>query len=160
MSQIPSGEPEEEVQSAEDESLARRLQEQFDAEALAALPPLPRAVTPVRQPPAGYCCPEKATGASSSSATGATRPVPTLRNPNLQVVPPEPSSTGKRYYVLASHHGHGPVVCAGAGVTLQYIGGTWTSRGRAPQGFLDLEAAINRSAQIYSDSTGCKVVWQ
>ena len=56
-------------------------------------------------------------------------------------LPPPPSSTGKRYYLLRDQ----PVVCCGKDRTLEEIG-SWFGAGTAPKGFADLEAAVSAAA--------------
>ena len=55
--------------------------------------------------------------------------------------PPSASSSGKKYYAFESRHG-GPAVVAGQAQALEQLGGTWFGKGKAPQGFSDLESAV------------------
>ena len=58
--------------------------------------------------------------------------------------PVTPSSTGRSYYLLLSTTP--PTVASGYTVALRELGGSWTGRGRIPEGFGTLEAALNAAA--------------
>jgi len=60
-----------------------------------------------------------------------------------QKFPPTASTTGKRYYAFRPHHECGPVVACGQSAALRLLGGSWKSRGGAPQGFAGLEDAVS-----------------
>ena len=53
------------------------------------------------------------------------------------------SATGRRYYLLL---GTSPAVASHWSRALQELGGTWTGRGRIPEGFGDLLSALNAAA--------------
>ena len=62
-------------------------------------------------------------------------------------LPAQPSSTGRRYYVfrpLPSSGGR-PLIAAGQQVAVNLLGGSWLRNdyGRSPQGYTDLESAVN-----------------
>ena len=50
----------------------------------------------------------------------------------------------------ASHPG-GVQICVGQSVASEVLRGSWLSYGTAPQGFFDLEAAINFACNRYPD---------
>ena len=60
-------------------------------------------------------------------------------------------SSGKRYYVFRPSHGFGPVVACGWPAAVRLLGGDWLSRGRAPQGFLDLQEAYMAALREFAE---------
>ncbi len=62
---------------------------------------------------------------------------------------------GIRFY---EHHGVGNVIACGAPVAERLLGGSWTSRGRAPRGFPDLETALNVACSVWGVREA-KLVW-
>jgi len=71
----------------------------------------------------------------------------------LGLLPPTPSSSGRRYYALRHHHPGGPGVACGQPIALCWLGGVWIGFGAAPAGFWDLESAINSLALLYPTRT-------
>ena len=59
------------------------------------------------------------------------------------VLPPAPTSSGRRYYVLRAAHPGGVSVCVGYRCALHELGGSWFGAGAAPEGFAELESAVN-----------------
>ena len=83
----------------------------------------------------------KAAPKAACTARGrASGPPRTVAGP----LPPVESSTGRRYYLLL--HCSPPVVACGYPRALEILGGTWTGRGRIPEGFGSLESAVNAAA--------------
>ena len=74
------------------------------------------------------------------SAADRAEPVP-----QRGILPPEPSSTGRSYYVVREQQpGTSYLVCCGQSVVLHEIGGRWIGHHRGPiTGFESLESAIN-----------------
>ena len=79
----------------------------------------------------------------------APKPTPEVPPPprpaTTKVFPPPASSTGKRYYVFtlpSQLNDQRPFICCGEVLAKQYLGGTFTARGRAPKGFANLEEAV------------------
>ena len=88
---------------------------------------------------------------------GPARPVPAEANVEGPI-PPEPSSSGKRYYLfLAGFHKEAFIAC-GQAVALRYLGGSWVGHdlGCAPKGFCSLENALNAAnAKGYTEIRVC-----
>ena len=74
------------------------------------------------------------------------------------VLPPITSGRNRRYYALRAHHPAGPVAAAGYPLALHYLNDNWFSHGRAPEGFFDLESAINSVKIQYPDLTTIPVL--
>ena len=81
--------------------------------------------------------PKAAAPRSTGRASGPPR---TVAGPH----PVAPSSTGRSYYLLLSSTP--PTVASGYAVALRELGGSWTGRGRIPEGFASIEAALNAAA--------------
>ena len=75
--------------------------------------------------------------------TSVTRPTVKLSRTVFGPFPPLASSKGKAWYVLRRHHTRGIAVVAGWPKALQVLGGSWTGQGRAPEGFDDINSALN-----------------
>ena len=88
---------------------------------------------------------------------GPARPAPAEANVEGPI-PPEPSSSGKRYYLfLAGFHKEAFIAC-GQAVALRYLGGSWVGHdlGCAPKGFCSLENALNTAnAKGYAEIRVC-----
>ena len=106
--------------------------------------PKPRA----RAAPAGFALdPSVVRRAAEELAAETGGPtLPATAESNVEgPIPPEPSSSGKRYYLfLAGFHEEAFIAC-GQEVALRYLEGSWVGhdRGRAPKGFCSLENALN-----------------
>ena len=92
-----------------------------------------------------------------SETVGPTLPVPAEANVEGPI-PPEPSSSGKRYYLfLAGFHKEAFIAC-GQAVALGYLGGSWVGHdlGCSPKGFCSLENALNAAnAKGYTEIRVC-----
>jgi len=64
-------------------------------------------------------------------------------------LPPEASSRQRRYYVMRASHPGGVQICVGHSVATAILDGNWLAYGTAPQGFFDLEAAVNFAHRRY-----------
>ena len=119
MSGEPGGEPEPKAKAAASAKAA--------APKATAQPSVPKATAEVRR-----------------AAGPSRRAVRTVTG----VLPPAASSTGRRYYLFVQGE-HAPLVVAGQAATLELLGGSWLghSAGRSPEGFADLESALNAAAE-------------
>ncbi len=99
-------------------------------------------------------------GVSRAEVAAAARALgrDTIRASSLPValtvgpVPPEPSTTGRRYYAFRAREGEEAFIACGQSVALTYLGGSWLTHalGQSPKGFNTLEDAVNY----------CAVEWQ
>ena len=58
-------------------------------------------------------------------------------------LPPEASSTGRKYYAMTHKHPTGPCVICGQTLALKCLGWSWLKHKPSPKGFDDLESAVN-----------------
>ena len=74
----------------------------------------------------------------------------------LGPLPPTASSTGRRYYLVPTTTP--PTVACGYNRALKLLGGSWVGHGRIPEGFAQLESAVNAAAE--AGHTEVRVDWQ
>ena len=91
--------------------------------------------TPEASPPAA-----EAAAAGVQSRSSSRQPARIVAGPH----PVAASSTGRRYYLFLSAQPD-PVIAGGSAVALARCG-TWFGSGRAPEGFADLNSALNAAA--------------
>ena len=72
------------------------------------------------------------------------------------------SSSGKKFYAFVTdsqREGKDPFVVCGHLNALSWLGGSWFNKGRAPQGFVDLEGALSKVESVCGASSA-SVHWQ